>query len=169
MKTNTKITILRGNSGSGKTTISKILQRNFGHNTFLISQDMIRREILYVKDGLNTQNVALLINLIEYGYKHCDTIILEGILNSIWYKKLFDKIYNIFSNVYAYYFDLPFEETLKRHKLKPNCKEFGEAEMQSWWNEKDFLGQIKEKTLTKDMSINQIIDLVNCDLINDKN
>ena len=87
MKTNTKITILRGNSGSGKTTISKILQRNFGHNTFLISQDMIRREILYVKDGLNTQNVALLINLIEYGYKHCDTIILEGILNSLWYKK----------------------------------------------------------------------------------
>lgn len=38
-----KIIILRGNSGSGKTTIAKELQKQFGRNTMLISQDGIRR------------------------------------------------------------------------------------------------------------------------------
>ena len=36
-----KLIILRGNSGSGKTTIAKELQNSFGRNTMLISQDVI--------------------------------------------------------------------------------------------------------------------------------
>ena len=46
-----KLIILRGNSGSGKTTIAKELQQVFGNNTMLISQDVIRRDMLKVKDG----------------------------------------------------------------------------------------------------------------------
>lgn len=38
-----KLIILRGNSGSGKTTVAKELQKKFGYNTMLISQDEIRR------------------------------------------------------------------------------------------------------------------------------
>jgi uridine kinase len=38
-----KLIILRGNSGSGKTTTGKALQRKFGHGTMLISQDVGRR------------------------------------------------------------------------------------------------------------------------------
>ena len=34
-----KLIILRGNSGSGKTTVAKELQKKFGYNTMLISQD----------------------------------------------------------------------------------------------------------------------------------
>ena len=39
LRTN-KLIILRGNSGSGKTTIAKELQQVFGNNTMLISQDV---------------------------------------------------------------------------------------------------------------------------------
>lgn len=53
LRTN-KLIILRGNSGSGKTTIAKELQQVFGNNTMLISQDVIRRDMLKVKDGENT-------------------------------------------------------------------------------------------------------------------
>lgn len=45
-----KLIILRGNSGSGKTTVSKILQEKFGRNTMLISHDMVRMQILHAKD-----------------------------------------------------------------------------------------------------------------------
>ena len=55
-----KLIILRGNSGSGKTTIAKELQKKFGRNTMLISQDMIRRDMLKVKDGKNTLAVPLM-------------------------------------------------------------------------------------------------------------
>ena len=41
-----KLITLRGNSGSGKTTIARALQEKFGKNTMLLSQDVIRRDIL---------------------------------------------------------------------------------------------------------------------------
>lgn len=55
-----KLIILRENSGSGKTTIAKEIQKNFGRNTMLISQDVIRRDMLRVKDGENTEAISLM-------------------------------------------------------------------------------------------------------------
>ena len=54
-----KIIILRGNSGSGKTTVARALQKKFGYNTMMISQDEIRRNILWVKDGVDTKACLL--------------------------------------------------------------------------------------------------------------
>ena len=129
-----KLIILRGNSGSGKTTIAKELQKKFGRNTMLISQDMIRRDMLKVKDGKNTLAVPLMKELLIYGNKHSEIVILEGIMYADWYKSLFELAVLLYdTRVYAYYFDLPFEETLKRHQTKPNCNDFGEEEMRRWW------------------------------------
>lgn len=86
----TQLIILRGNSGSGKTTTGKVLQRKFGHGTMLISQDVVRREMLFVKDGSNPEASQLLLELALYGKSHCNIVILEGILNSKWYEKLFE-------------------------------------------------------------------------------
>jgi len=86
-----KLIILRGNSGSGKTSVSKALQKRFGRNTMVISQDMVRREMLWVKDGANTKALPLLINLLEYGRKNSEITILEGILDSECYRPLFQK------------------------------------------------------------------------------
>lgn len=44
-----KLIVLRGNSGSGKTTVAKELQKRFGRNTMLISQDVVRRDMLKEK------------------------------------------------------------------------------------------------------------------------
>ena len=59
-----KLIILRGNSGSGKSTIAKELQSRFGTNTMLISQDVIRRDMLKVKDGENTLALPLMKELL---------------------------------------------------------------------------------------------------------
>lgn len=157
----TKVIILRGNSGSGKSTIAKALQKRFGYGTMLISQDVIRREMLYVRDGANTKAISLLMDLINYGILNCDIIILEGILNATWYKDLFEMLQQEFEDrIYAYYFDLPFEETLIRHQQKPNCNDFGEAELRDWWEEKDYIGIIKEKILTKELSKEEIVNMI---------
>lgn len=156
-----KIIILRGNSGSGKTTISKKLQKKLGYGTLLIPQDVVRREMLYVKDGVDTKAVDLLIQLILYGRDNCTYVILEGILNSSWYHRLFETIkYEFSDRIYAYYFDIPFEETLLRHKAKLNANEFGEAEMKSWWKEKDYIDIFSEQMITKDMMENEIVDMI---------
>lgn len=156
-----RIILLRGNSGCGKTTVAKELQRRLGQGTLLISQDVVRREILYVKDGPETKAIDLLIELVRYGKDHCATTILEGILYSDWYQRLFETIKEEFgSNIHAYYFDIPFEETLLRHGTKPNAGEFGETEMKRWWREKDYLNNISERMIGKDMPADAIISMI---------
>ena len=160
-----KLIILRGNSGSGKTTIAKELQKKFGRNTMLISQDMIRRDMLKVKDGKNTLAVPLMKELLIYGNKHSEIVILEGIMYADWYKSLFELAVLLYdTRVYAYYFDLPFEETLKRHQTKPNCNDFGEEEMRIWCREKDFSAILNEVSITsdkdKEIIVSEIYDFV---------
>lgn len=153
-----KLIILRGNSGSGKTTIAKELQQKFGRNTMLISQDVIRRDMLRVKDGEDTPALPLMRELLIYGSKHSDIVILEGILSADWYKPLFELAIQLYgSSVYAYYFDLPFEETLKRHQSKPNCSDFGENDMRRWWREMDFSEVLNEVSITAEMDKESIV------------
>ena len=153
-----KLIILRGNSGSGKTTIAKELQKHFGRNTMLISQDVIRGDMLWVKDGESTEAIPLMKELLAYGIKHSDIVILEGIMYADWYKPLFELAMRLYgTEVYAYYFDLPFEETLKRHQTKPNCNEFGEEAMRRWWREKDFSDVLRERIITSEKEIPDIV------------
>lgn len=86
------IIIIRGNSGSGKTTVANKLCDELGAECMLLSQDVIRRDVLHTKDGENSIAVDLLKDLILFGKKHNSIIILEGILNSVWYKSLFNLI-----------------------------------------------------------------------------
>lgn len=156
-----KLILIRGNSGSGKSTIAKALQKKFGRNTLMISQDTVRRDMLWVKDGMGTEALPLLLNLALYGKENCGIVILEGILDSVCYRVLFEELKNEFgSNIYAYYYDIPFEETLIRHQTKPNKDEFGESDMRRWWNEKDYIGIISEKILTKEFSLSESVEMI---------
>ena len=153
-----KLIVLRGNSGSGKTTIAKELQQMFGNNTMLISQDVIRRDILKVKDGENTKALPLLEELLRNGRKHSEIVIPEGILNVEWYRALFELAVDLYGkNIYAYYFDIPFEETVKRHKTKPNCNDFSAEDMRRWWNEKDYAPVLQETRITADQDKESIV------------
>jgi RimJ/RimL family protein N-acetyltransferase/predicted kinase len=146
-----KLIILRGNSGSGKTTVARAVQKMAGRNILLLSQDNIRREMLNANDGINTKALPLLQDLLAYGYSHCSLVILEGILNAKWYRDLFEQAIRLYGkdNIYAYYFDIPFEETLRRHQTRPNHLEFGEEEMRDWWKAKDYLNCIEESLFTE--------------------
>ena len=164
-----KLIILRGNSGSGKTSVAKELQKQIGRNTLVLSQDTIRRELLWARDGYDTPALSLLIDLLHYGHKNNEIVILEGILNSKWYRPLFEEATILFGkNIYAYYYDLPFEETLKRHKTRGISSEFGEKEMKKWWNEKDYIGFIPEKTIGKDISLNAAVNRILSDILTDR-
>ena len=55
-----KLIMLRGNSGSGKTTVAKELQKLFGRGTMVLSQDIIRREVLKERDGIDPQALPLI-------------------------------------------------------------------------------------------------------------
>lgn len=160
-----RLIVLRGNSGSGKSSVARTLQKRFGRNTLLLSQDTVRREMLWARDGYDTAALPLLTALLRYGYENSRVTILEGILNAKWYRPLFEIALELFGrDIFAYYYDLPFEETLKRHESKPNSSEFGEKEMRGWWIEKDYIGFLPEKTITENMSLDETVGMILSDV-----
>lgn len=168
MHNDARLIILRGNSGSGKSSTAKLLQRKFGRGTLVISQDTVRREMLWVKDEIGTKAVSLLIELVRYGKQNCDIVILEGILYTDVYIELFETAKREFNKIYAYYFDIPFEETLVRHQTKPNCDQFGETEMKRWWREKDYIHIIPEKRITSELSLQEVAEMIFSDVTTDR-
>ena len=154
-----KLIIFRGNSGSGKTTVAKELQELFGRGTMVLSQDMIRREVLKERDGIDPPALPLIKQMLKYGSENCEVVILEGIFIADWYRELFEAAIEMYgSEIYAYYFDIPFEETVRRHQTRSKAAEFGATEMREWWKEKDYLDLIKETTITEDKSKEEIIN-----------
>lgn len=157
-----RLVILRGNSGSGKTTVAKMLQERFGPNTMLISHDMIRMQMLHVwsAEGVR-KSLPLMIELLRYGRRNSEITILEGILPSKEYKPLFEVALEEYrENIFSYYYDISFEETLRRHQTKPNRDEFGEVDMRRWWKEKDFLEIIPQTVLNEDVSLRETVELI---------
>lgn len=161
-----QIIIIRGNSASGKTSLAQSLQEELGENTLLLSQDLLRRTMLLAHDGSDTPTIPLLLDMIDYGRKHCYVTILEGILRSDWYQPIWEKILTSYppNHIHAYYYDLPFSETLNRHASREKAKVFGEASMRRWWLEKDYLQTITEIPLKKELSLEAAKELILSDL-----
>lgn len=146
-----RLVMLRGNSGSGKTTAARFLQHLIGRGTLVVSQDVVRRDMLWARDEGGA--IPLLLELIGYGQRHSPVTILEGILRTDWYGPLFEEVQSRFGeNILAYYYDIPFEETLRRHAMRPQRFQFGEADMRSWWRERDLIGSIPEAILTAELT-----------------
>ena len=121
-----------------------------------------------VKDGEDTRALPLMKELLKYGSTHSDIVILEGIMYADWYRPLFELARRIYGKeIYAYYFDLPFEETLRRHQTKPNCREFGEEAMRRWWREKDFSDVLNEKSITYEKDLESIVAEIYSAISND--
>lgn len=157
-----RLIILRGNSGSGKTSLAKLLQRRLGRGVMRISHDMVRMEILNIKAP---GDLPLLMEMLRYGHAHAGTTVLEGILGSDAYAPLFQLAKALYGEeIFAYYYDLPFEETLRRHASKPNRDDFGEEDMRRWWRERDLLADIKEKVFGPEISLTAAEEQVLSDL-----
>ena len=58
------------------------------------------------------------------------------------------------------YYDLPFEETVRRHGTKPNRFSFGEEDMRRWWREKDYIGLISEEIITAEVSLSEAVNRI---------
>ena len=63
-------------------------------------------------------------------------------------------------DVYVYYFDISFEETLRRRKTKPGADGYSEDQLREWWVEKDLLGLKNETIFTDGQSQRQILDAI---------
>jgi len=93
-------------------------------------------------------------------------VILEGILSSKKYGAMLHRLLNDFQGEkLIYYFDISFEETVRRHATKPNAHEFGEAEMRQWWKDQDVLGVSGERRIGEQLAQAEIVDTIRRDIL----
>jgi hypothetical protein len=140
--------VIRGNSGSGKSSTALALRRSAGRGVALVQQDVIRREVLRERDRPGGLNIELIALNVRFCLAHNYDVILEGILYSDRYGDMIrDLLEAHVGPSFAYYYDLPLSETLRRHALKSNAHEYGEKEMTEWYVERDLLGVPGERII----------------------
>ncbi|HDR7635580.1 TPA: kinase [Bacillus mycoides] len=161
--------ILRGNSASGKTTIAKEMQEHFGQGTLLISQDVVRRDMLKVHDTIGNLSHDLLFEITKYGKGKCEFVILEGILSSRRYGDMLKELIHFFDeNTFTYYFDLSLEETIRRHNTRGKRHEFGEDALRKWYNPHDTIEVARETVFTDDFTQKDVFHTILNDVTQQK-
>ena len=89
-----KLVIIRGNSGSGKSSLARKLQTHYGQGTLLIAQDTVRRDMLKEKVELGNLSIDLsfigwnLLAKMTYGILNIMVLPYTAIAYILFYEEL---------------------------------------------------------------------------------
>lgn len=151
---NTRLIVLRGNSGSGKSSVAKEVRLAQPEKMAYVEQDNMRRVILKEKEAVNGFNIELIKQVILFSLNNSYHVIAEGMFRKSKYQDMFSEILKLHpNNNYFFYFDVSFEETLKRHQTKSNKDDFGEKEMREWYKDRDALDIVREEVIPESNSL----------------
>lgn len=159
----TRLVVLRGNSRSGKSTLSMALRQR---PMSVVGQDHIRRIILKDRDKRELTAAVELIDLnVRFCLDHGKDVVLEGIL---WSTKYGDMIRRLLADHrgsnHVYYLQVDFDETVARHTASADADEWTADDMRSWWNEGDLLGIPEETVLDASLPQSQLLSRIEHDL-----
>jgi predicted kinase len=135
-----RLIVIRGNSASGKSAVAAEIRRRHGRGLAIVGQDNLRRQVLRERDVPGAANIDLIDLTARFALDRGFHVIVEGILYADHYGEMLTAlIADRAGSALAYYLDVPWAETLRRHASKPQASEYGESEMRAWYHERDLL------------------------------
>ena len=153
--------VLRGNSGSGKTTVAEALQLRLGWPTAVLGQDHFRRVVYAEREGRTRPTGMAHAALLEAAAAHClaqgQHLVLEGIFNAQRYGAVLERIAAFAEDARFFAFDLPFEETVRRHAGRPQASAFAPDEMRGWYHGWNPLPFVEEHRIGADETVPAIV------------
>lgn len=149
--------VLRGSSGSGKSTVARALQKDLGG--VWIEQDYFRRTILGERGNYSPLSVELIAQSAALALRHGRTVIADGVFNASIYSETFAALGAGHSGLSLFYaYDLTLEETLHRHTTRPQKQaDFDEHSMRGWYHGWDPLHGITERRITAEASCEETV------------
>ncbi|MFJ3877080.1 AAA family ATPase [Streptomyces sp. NPDC090077] len=159
----TRLVFLRGNSGSGKSTVADLIRQRYGRRGMaVIGQDTVRRSIL--KETETEASGHVTVGMIDVMTRHAlDAgyhVVVEGIYGARRYGDTFRALATDHAGITAaFYFDVPFEETLRRHATRGKAGSFGEAEMREWWKPQDLIEGLAETVIGPELDAEEVVAL----------
>jgi adenylate kinase family enzyme len=145
-----KLVIIRGNSGSGKSSVAKELVRWCDGRVALVEQDYLRRNVLGEKDIEDGDNIALIEQTVCFALDRCYDVVLEGILDTRRYADLLARLTTFARECFVFYLDVSLEESLRRHATKDST-DFGEDALRRWYRASD-LSHLPGETVVPETS-----------------
>ncbi|HEX6685149.1 MAG TPA: AAA family ATPase [Candidatus Limnocylindrales bacterium] len=156
-----KLVVIRGNSGSGKSSIARAVRLNHGRGCALVEQDYLRRIILRELEASGGLTPEFIDHTVRYLLDRGQHVVLEGILGTQHYgAMLIDLVRENHGETSVFYLDVSFEETLRRHGSRPQATEFGAQEMLAWYRERDLLGVGGEHVIGEHSTLDASIEFV---------
>lgn len=142
----TRLIVIRGNSGSGKSTTAAALRARYGRGIALVGQDNLRRHVLRERDRPGLASIGLIDLTARYCLDQGYHVVVEGILHADQYADVLAALTADHRGISRhYYFDVPFEETLVRHATKSGMEGVYEEHLREWWSYMDLLpGGVEE-------------------------
>ena len=127
----------------------------------LIEQDYHRR-ILLSNEGISPDlNIELIKRTVLFAFEHSLDVIMEGIFRAKHHEKMFAELVQQHpANNHFFYFDVSFEETIRRHQHRAEKNEFGEKEMRTWYKKQNFLSCTQEIQIPESNSLQQTIKFI---------
>lgn len=161
----TRLIIFRGNSASGKSSAAAEVRRRHGRRDLaVVGQDNLRRDVLRERDVPEGANIGLVDLVTRYALSHGFNVILEGILRADHYAEMLMALIDDHQGrTCCYYFDVPFDESLRRHAGKPQASKYGAAEMKAWYRGLDLLPGGTEQVIPAAMTQDEIVRRVMAD------
>jgi len=156
-----KLIIIRGPSGSGKSSVAEELHKRCSRQTLIIHEDRIRIMFNDWKQPGHIANKQLATVSIIQGLKSGYDVIYEGISNIKTYDRYFQEIFaeNISEN-FLFYLDVSFDETIKRHATRHKKSEFGVSEMKQWLSYASPTGYDSETIIPEDSSMEETVETI---------
>ncbi|MEU4174836.1 M15 family metallopeptidase [Streptomyces sp. NPDC026589] len=153
----TRLVVIRGNSASGKSSVAQGLRDHHGRGIAIVSQDVIRRNVLREHDTARGANIALLGTIAREALNAGFHVVLEGILYADRYSRMITSLVRDHRGVSScYYLDVPLETTFARHASKADAaylEQVTDNHLASWYRDLDLLPGGLETVLPADSTL----------------
>jgi predicted kinase len=158
----TRLIVLRGNSGSGKSTIAQAVRQACGSQRMAwVSQDLIRRVILKEQDRPGGVNIALIDQVARHSLDHGYHVVLDGIFRASRYESMLAALGRDHRGLSRfYYLDVSLEETLRRHAARPEAAEVSPDQIRDWYRPRDLLTCPEEHIIPETSALPEAIALI---------
>ncbi|MEU1683958.1 kinase [Micromonospora sp. NPDC005707] len=157
----TILVCVRGNSGSGKSSIGRELRRRYGRGCALVEQDYLRRILLRERDLLGGAAPALIGQTVRFGLDHGYHVVLEGIMHTSRYRSMLTSLRDGHRGRSLFcYLDVSLPETLRRHLTRPQAGEFTAEHMSGWYAAHDVLGWPDELVLPETTGLHEAVEAI---------
>ena len=156
-----RLIVIRGNSGSGKSSVVERIRAAHGRGIAWIEQDYVRRIIFKELDQPDGANITMIPQIAKHALDHGYHAVVEGIMPTSRYADMLAGLARAYAeSAYFYYLDIPFEETVRRHATRDKAAAFTAADMADWYKPRDLLEQPRETVIDQTSSLDATVQRI---------